>query len=331
MSLPFDTPVSPGGYAWWYMDALSDDGRYGITIIAFLGCVFSPSYHNARRDDRTADPFAASTINVAIYGPGVHTWVISRWPKATVRQAPDHLQLGGTTLAWRGDALEVRFDDRTTPWGTRTKGLLRIHPAARRTEVVTLEEAGRHLWYPMSPVARFEAEVEAPALRFSGTAYQDANSGDEGLEPALHSWTWVRQARPDGVAVLYDVDRVRTGGLKLSRLFHPNGGTEELETAGANQALPKGWWGVERSTRGEAPVNVLEDYEDSPFYTRSVIETTLGGYRGPALHEWADIDRFARPGVQLLLPYKFRGERLNPRALGRMLTGQPGWPDRPGG
>jgi hypothetical protein len=27
----FDQPVAPGGYLWWYVDALSDDGRYGLT------------------------------------------------------------------------------------------------------------------------------------------------------------------------------------------------------------------------------------------------------------------------------------------------------------
>ena len=39
----FDAPVPPGGYAWWYVDALSDDGRHGLTVIAFVGSVFSPT------------------------------------------------------------------------------------------------------------------------------------------------------------------------------------------------------------------------------------------------------------------------------------------------
>ena len=32
------------GYVWWYVDALSDDGRHGLTLIAFIGSVFSPYY-----------------------------------------------------------------------------------------------------------------------------------------------------------------------------------------------------------------------------------------------------------------------------------------------
>src|SRR5579883_2096516 len=42
--LRFDGPVPDGGYVWWYLDALSDDGVFGLTAIAFLGSVFSPYY-----------------------------------------------------------------------------------------------------------------------------------------------------------------------------------------------------------------------------------------------------------------------------------------------
>ena len=32
----------PVAMAGWYVDAISDDGRHGLTIIAFIGSVFSP-------------------------------------------------------------------------------------------------------------------------------------------------------------------------------------------------------------------------------------------------------------------------------------------------
>ena len=38
----FDQLVPNGGYLWWYVDGISDDGKHGITIIAFVGSVFSP-------------------------------------------------------------------------------------------------------------------------------------------------------------------------------------------------------------------------------------------------------------------------------------------------
>jgi carotenoid 1,2-hydratase len=47
----FDEDIPPGGYSWWYVDAISDDGQHGLTIIAFLGSVFSPYYKRSGRGD----------------------------------------------------------------------------------------------------------------------------------------------------------------------------------------------------------------------------------------------------------------------------------------
>ncbi|HCF18949.1 MAG TPA: carotenoid 1,2-hydratase, partial [Rhodospirillum rubrum] len=47
----FARPVAPGGYAWWYVDAFSDDGAQAFTLNAFVGSVFSPYYHWAKRRD----------------------------------------------------------------------------------------------------------------------------------------------------------------------------------------------------------------------------------------------------------------------------------------
>ena len=75
----FDLAVAPGGYAWWYLDALSDDGQHGLTIIAFIGSVFSPYYAWAR--ERTAGGAAEAlnhcAFNVALYGQASHGWAAS--------------------------------------------------------------------------------------------------------------------------------------------------------------------------------------------------------------------------------------------------------------
>ena len=31
----FNAPIPPSGYAWWYFDALSDDGQRAFTAILF--------------------------------------------------------------------------------------------------------------------------------------------------------------------------------------------------------------------------------------------------------------------------------------------------------
>jgi carotenoid 1,2-hydratase len=63
----FALEVAHNGYAWWYIDAISDDGANGLTIIAFIGSVFSPYYKWARRK-READPMEHCALNVSLYG-----------------------------------------------------------------------------------------------------------------------------------------------------------------------------------------------------------------------------------------------------------------------
>ena len=52
----FSVAVSPSGYRWWYRDGLSADGQRGLTVIAFVGSVFSPYYARARRRQGAVKP-----------------------------------------------------------------------------------------------------------------------------------------------------------------------------------------------------------------------------------------------------------------------------------
>ena len=65
------SPVDANGYAWWYVDALSEDGREGLTIIAFIGSVFSPYYAwTGRRDP--ARPLRAERRPLRLAAPLGH-------------------------------------------------------------------------------------------------------------------------------------------------------------------------------------------------------------------------------------------------------------------
>ena len=74
----FAVPLPTNGYAWWYVDALSDCGRHGLTMIAMLGCVFSPWYAWARAGGRRqVDPLEHSALNLALYGAAGHRWTLT--------------------------------------------------------------------------------------------------------------------------------------------------------------------------------------------------------------------------------------------------------------
>ncbi|MFX8477687.1 hypothetical protein ABTL82_19675, partial [Acinetobacter baumannii] len=85
-------------------DALSDDGHNGITIIAFIGNVFSPYYAFARRT-RPADPINHCAINVAIYRSGGNRWAMTERPREAVSRTIDTFAVGPSNLSWNGSSL----------------------------------------------------------------------------------------------------------------------------------------------------------------------------------------------------------------------------------
>ena len=141
--------MGPGGYAWWYVDALSDDGRFGLTIIAFVGSVFSPYYAWSGR----ADPLNHCAINVALYGPG-HRWAMTERGRGAVTRDARRLGIGPSALSWDGRGLTIDVNEIAVPFPARLRGTVRVEPTCLNDEVFTLDAAGGHIWRPIAPSAR---------------------------------------------------------------------------------------------------------------------------------------------------------------------------------
>jgi carotenoid 1,2-hydratase len=306
----FDQPVARDGYAWWYLDALSDDGRYGLTLIAFIGSVFSPYYALARRRGR-GDPQHHCALNVALYGTGGRGWAMTERGRGSLSRTASTLTIGRSTLAWDGSSLLVEIDEVTAPLPSRIRGRVRLHPAAVTEHGVDLDGRGRHRWWPIAPKAQVELALDQPSLRWSGTGYLDTNSGDEPLEAGFTRWDWSRAPLRQGTAILYDAERRDGTRLATALHCHPSGTVEEFDPP-PEATLPRTFWRVPRRTRADAGHNptVALTLEDAPFYARSVLRTHLLGEPAMAVHESLSLDRFTNPLVQLMLPFRM------PRAWG---------------
>ncbi|MCQ8277500.1 carotenoid 1,2-hydratase [Acetobacteraceae bacterium KSS8] len=303
----FDQPVAPNGYRWWYVDALSDDGCYGITVIAFLGSVFSPFYAWSRRKGAT-DPLDHSALHVALYrtdgGRAPRRWCMTERGARAVERHASVLRIGPSALHWRQDALEIRIDERTMPWGERLRGTVTVHPQAFTGFEAILSETGDHRWTPFSPRARVSVDLSAPALRWSGDGYLDGNHGAGAIEDAFRSWHWCRAPRGDGAFILYDAER-REGGWTGLALRIGRDGTVLAIDPPPETTLAPSRWGVSRQTRSEDGwARARRSFVDAPFYARALIETRLGGERGPSVHESLDCDRFRALAVQAMLPFR---------------------------
>ncbi|MDO9285252.1 MAG: carotenoid 1,2-hydratase [Aquabacterium sp.] len=304
--------MAPGGYAWWYLDALSDDQRHALVVIAFIGSVFSPYYAAARaRQGGRADARQHVAINVALYrtdgGPGAR-WAMTERGSGALQRSAHTLAIGPSQWHWDGQALVLRLDERCVPLPRRLRGTLRLHPQAPGSPApLALDSAGAHRWWPIAPCARVEVDLIDPAWRWPGNGYLDSNRGELPLEDSVSHWQWARAALADGrSAVVYDaVERGRAEPRHIALQFDARGGGRPFE-APALQPLPASGWRVprsQRSERGQVPT-LLHTLEDTPFYARSLVQARWLGQPVLAMHESLRLDRFRQPLVRAMLPFR---------------------------
>jgi carotenoid 1,2-hydratase len=301
----FDQTVPKGGYLWWYLDALSDDGRHGLSIIAFVGSVFSPYYAFSRAYGK-GDPEDFCAINVALYGDGGKRWAMTERGRRSIRRNAREFVVGPSRMAWDGEALVVDFDERSAPLPRAVKGRIRLVPSALCRFVTPLDAHDRHRWGPIAPCARIEVTLDQPGVSWSGAAYMDSNEGDEPIEKGFVDWDWSRARMHDGsTAVIYDVRPSSGPGRVIAQRFAPDGTTSSFEPP-ARQQLPASMWRVARAIHTDAgrPARVLETLEDTPFYVRSTLASSLLGEPVTSIHESLSVPRLVSLPVRLMLPWR---------------------------
>ncbi|MGD1982422.1 MAG: carotenoid 1,2-hydratase [Chromatiaceae bacterium] len=304
--LQFDRAVATNGYAWWYVDALSDDGQHGLTIIIMIGSVFSPYYARQRRRGN-GHPENHSAINVALYGRGGKRWALTERDANAVERRADRLAIGPSHVTWNGRWLDIAIDEVTVPVPRRLRGNIRVHPTVINPLDFELDRTTGHVWWPIAPRSRVEVDMRSPALRWRGDGYLDANWGPEPLEARFERWDWSRGMLADGrCAVLYNRTERSHDSESLALLFDPLGNVETFDAPG-NQRLPDTpIWRIPRGTQAEEGFRPTVDktLEDTPFYARSIINTRLLGEPLTAIHESLSLDRFDSRWVQTLLPFR---------------------------
>ncbi|MGG5811530.1 carotenoid 1,2-hydratase [Falsiroseomonas sp. CW058] len=300
----FDKAVAKRGYAWWYVDALSDDGRHGITVIAFIGTVFSPWYALARMAEggTGGDPQDHCCLNVALYG-APRRWAMTDRRRGALRRGPDFLQIGPSGLEWDGNALTIRIEEVTAPFPSRLRGVVRVVPRAVSTRRFVLDSDGRHHWQPIAARSRVEVALESPALRWSGPAYFDTNEGTAPLEQDFREWDWCRAPMERETAILYNAQRRDGTAQSLALRVTDDGRVEDVEPP-PERRMKRTLWRIARPTRSEGAAEVVRTLVDAPFYSRSEIRTRLLGQDATAVHESLSLDRFRSPAMFAMLPFR---------------------------
>ncbi len=322
--------VKSGGYAWWYFDALSDDGERGLTAIFFIGSVFSPDY--AQRIRRGERPEATDHlgVNLALYERGRKVaWVMSEYDQSSLGYVQRGLQIARSSIEPLGaGALRLEFHEISAPFllalaglGRPIDGSVELEPEAGPWGPCNLGSAGAtpHYWRVAMPRARVKVDFPRLGFAFEGSGYHDLNQGDGRLEEAFKSWSWARFHHDGKTRVLYSTrDRQNRRRALLAEgredLVVPQEATSAAEgpplDAGWGLSIPS-WFSV---GDGQTRCLVGRMLEQSPFYSRyeaELVEDKRTIARGVGEH--LDLDRFRSPAIQFLLRFKTRRDPARTR------------------
>ena len=301
--LGFDLPVSNNGYRWWYVDGFSDCGSRGVTLIFFIGTVFSPFYAAARKKGET-DPREFVCVNAVFYERKQKLWAMTERRSRDLQASASMLKIGPSSMSYDGESLTVELNERSAPLRRPITGKVVVDMPALTDRCYALHSGGQHRWWPISPAARVKVALNNPNLSWEGTGYVDTNGGSVPLEDTFVDWHWSRAGMDsENTRIVYEA-HARDGETCLITLFGDAKTGMASEHAPPRRDLAAGpIWRVARPARSHQGFVVQKTLEDTPFYTRSHLHDASGN---TVMHESLDLERFAAPWVQHLLPFRMR-------------------------
>lgn len=257
-------------------------------------------------------------FNVALYTPHGSFWAMTERGAAALDVCDNAIGIGASRMMLDADgALSIHFDEIALPWPgqrllpRRIAGSMRIAPQAGAGPVVALDGAGEHLWAPRIPAGRAAIVSDVlPGGGWEGHGYHDWNFGRRPLEHDFSGWDWARgRVQETGeTLIVYDARLMdgtrRAFGLRQS--VERADCAPEVFSLAPGRELPRGFWGVSGTVAcdpGTWP-RVQRRLEDTPFYTRSLVDVVLAGRSVSLMHETLDCRRLAHPLVRLMLPFR---------------------------
>jgi len=297
----FDRSVPEGGYLWWYIDAVSDDGENALVIIAFVGSVFSPYY----AWKGWSEPNDHCAINVALYGRPSR-WAMTERGRGQVHRSPETFVVGGSQLNVRGDKLIIDISEHCAPIPRPLTGRVTVSMPHQSSNTFDLDARGSHTWRPICTSAAVELEFESPDLAWTGLGYFDTNFGAEPVTKGFDYWDWSRTPLPGGrTQVRYVTDTPGGERHELNVRFASDGSREFCDPLPDTRVSNTPIWRIDRRTGSLAETTPLvhRTLEDTPFYSRSLLAYPKGA-AGYTVHETLSCNRLRSGIVRAMLPFR---------------------------
>ncbi len=223
--------------------------------------------------------------------------------RSALRQSRDALQVGPSSIRWTGEQLVIDVNEVSSlPLISRMRGRITLTPSGITGVELPLTPDDAHVWRPFAPIARISVTLEATGWQFEGHGYFDANFGTRPLEDDFRSWTWASYPTRDGATCFYDAQRRDGSTLAAAIAFAPDGSARAMD-APPLAPFRRTLWALRRETRADPGVTPkqIRPMLDAPFYSRSVVQTQIGGEVVEGVHEALDLNRYRSAWVKPML------------------------------
>lgn len=203
-------------YEWWYLDAISTDGRTAFVLIWFAGLPFSPDALTNHERGRPASARDHVAMFTAVYVDGKQiAYALNRHPETEFAASRDLLSVavGPNSLERHdGGELVAVVDAPMLFGGGRLSGDLRVSPTGEDGGGIR-EVAGDadHVWNPLVPACGVAGALRLTgsdgstkwSTDFDGRGYLDHNYGRRPLTEGIRRWHWGRAHLGDTTIVYY--------------------------------------------------------------------------------------------------------------------------------
>ncbi len=291
---------SPGGFCWWYVDAIDADGN-GFVVIWSFGLPFLPGYTSAARAGRAPASADVPALNVVLYRDGrPDFYLLQRYaPQQAAWDGAGEWRFGRTRIVAadtpdgrRDVTLNIDADvpghDAPLVGEIRLRGALRP-AAAPSADALPSGEAATHWWSPICAHARATLSLECGERTWvwKGAAYHDRNASLTHIDGlGIRRWTWARFCDGDVTRVLYELHPVDRGAASLVYwITMGDGGMLEIEQAQVlERRRARGTFGAPHYSRirlmtssGELTISDTSVLDDGFFYLRKAVQLAIDG------------------------------------------------------
>ena len=292
--------MRPGGYEWRYFDALSDEGRYALVIIFFLGSPMSPYYSRIAAGKSDA-PTRWQGVSLALHEKREGKWqerayAYNLYHRGEFARSGQEIRVGDSQIVRTADGWALEVTERGL-WRGVVKASATFSPCGAQPRLLPLGSPDGHTWLCLAPYCRVNAAVTLPdgvSLSFTGTGYHDGNFGVLPW-PIGTSWYWGRVLAPlpDGDALLYyHVERPNGEPPETTLITRNTAGIWEAETALCDPGDSAAFSPRRDNATGKRTILISPQWTSLTFHTKGnskKIETAVSDaplQEGPFYNRW---------------------------------------------